>query len=105
MADFPVAIPDTSPWWVLPEEMSALYTQELRSEVGPAHPLHPMLDTLAVIAKCDASDDVVVQSRGDPHRYFVVHLTWSGKIDQMPDRFPGWGEVGLAELAALVAED
>lgn len=41
---------------------------------------------LAVIAKSEANDDVIVQL-GDG-RFDCIHLTWNGKIDAQPDQFP-----------------
>ncbi len=52
---------------------------ELRSEIGNEH----ILDNLdfELLAKRDDCDDVLVYST---ERYFIIHLTWSGKTEHNP---------------------
>lgn len=59
----------------------------LRKEISAAHPLFAL--NVQVIGRCTGSDDVVV-TLGDG-RVGVVHLTWQGRPDQFPDKYPGWG--------------
>jgi hypothetical protein len=39
MSRLPTPTPDGSTWWEMPAEMVAAYTDELRRDVGPQHPL------------------------------------------------------------------
>ncbi|MDA0150266.1 hypothetical protein [Vibrio sp. LaRot3] len=74
------------PWWHLDENVSvrAGIQKELQCEIGPKHPLW-QLKPMA-IAKNDANDDVIVLLNDG--RFACVHLVWSGKIDQFPDKYP-----------------
>jgi len=59
--------------------------QELKRELSTNHPLHGCNAT-AVAQRTD-SDDVLFQLENSPHKYAVVHLTWSGQTE--PDaRWP-----------------
>lgn len=51
-----------------------------------------------MIAKCAANDDVLVAVDDDFRRFFWVHLTFSGKIDQFPSRYPDAGPVLNSDL-------
>lgn len=80
-----VPIPEGTPWFYLDEEQSRHFTAELKREVGPEHILSEWHEKLLVIAKCAANDDVLVAVDDDFRRFFWVHLTFSGKIDQFPE--------------------
>jgi hypothetical protein len=88
MARVTLSIPEGSPWCQIPDTLADPFTEELRKEIGPDHFLFQFLSELKVIAKCDANDDVLVARIADPSSFYLVHLTWSGKYDQMPSHFP-----------------
>lgn len=101
MARVTLSIPEGSPWWPLPDNLAEAYTEELRKEIGPEHFLFQSLSELKVIAKCDANDDVLVAKIADASSFYLVHLTWSGKHDQMPSRFPSASIVQTDDLIQL----
>lgn len=57
---------------------------ELVREISPAHPLHDR-DPCVIGRRVD-NDDILVKTNDG--RFAVVHLTWSGRIDQYPDKYP-----------------
>ena len=59
----------------------------LASELTQAHPL--FLKQPKVFGRCIANDDVVAVLNDG--RIAVIHLTWKGKPDQYPDKYPPWG--------------
>lgn len=93
-----VPIQEGTPWFYLDEEQSRHFTAELKREVGPEHILSEWHEKLLVIAKCAANDDVLVAVDDDFRRFFWVHLTFSGKIDQFPSRYPDAGPVLNSDL-------
>lgn len=74
------------PWWNLAEseQVKVGIQKELGCEIGPPHSLWGFKPV--VIGKSDASDDVVVKLSDG--RFACVHLTWSGKTDQQPSKYP-----------------
>jgi hypothetical protein len=98
MARVILSIPEGSPWWQIPDNLADTYTEELKKEIGPEHVLFQYLSELKVIAKCDANDDVLVAKIADANSFYLVHLTWSGKYDQMPSRFPSASLVQADDL-------
>ncbi len=103
MTDAPVTFPENSVWWYMPDDLAGAYSDELKKEVGPQHPLFHSLNDLIAIAKCDANDDVLVANVVDGSCFYLVHLTWSGKHDQMPNRYPGSTMIKLADLQEFFA--
>ncbi len=97
-------IPDGSPWLYVDGELSDGITQELRKEVSPQHMLYPWIENLVAIAKCSANDDVIVADKDDIQNMFWVHLTWSGKIDQYPDKYPSAAPIQKAHLQRFFLE-
>ena len=93
-----VPIPDGSPWFYVDEKHSENLSEELKSEIGPKHFLFEWYEKLVVIAKCGGNDDVLVAINDDFRRFFWVHLTFSGKVDQLPSRYPDAGPVLNADL-------
>jgi hypothetical protein len=93
-----IPIPERCPWFYVDKELSNSLTSELRKEVGPEHFLYQWYEKLVVIAKCEGNDDVLVARNDDFVLFFWVHLTWSGKIDQFPSRYPDAGPVLNADL-------
>jgi hypothetical protein len=63
--------------WTPPHSPEAL-VMELQREVGPDHPLFAKATRALAVAR-DRDDVLFEIADGDPHRYAVVHLTWSGK--------------------------
>jgi len=88
----------------LDKELSEHLTSELKREIGPEHFLYEWYEKLLVIAKCGANSDVLVAINDDFRRFFWVHLTWSGKIDQFPSRYPDAGPVLNADLVQFFDE-
>jgi hypothetical protein len=68
-----------SPWRTpIPNSELAL---ELKREVGPGHPLFSK--SVKALALAIDRDDVLFEiSEGTTRRYAVVHLTWSGHMEQ-----------------------
>lgn len=62
-----------------PEGHKLALEKELATEVGSDHILSNKI--LSVIAKREDCDDILLSSENN---YFVVHLTWSGKIEESP---------------------
>ncbi|WP_076589159.1 hypothetical protein [Vibrio ostreicida] len=52
---------------------------ELDREIGCGHVLNKL--NFELLAKRDDCDDVLLSSKD---RYFIVHLTWSGKAEKKP---------------------
>jgi len=100
-----VPIPEGCPWQYLDEEHSRFFTSELRSEIGPEHFLSSWANTLIVIARHSGSDDVIVADTDNIRNLFWVHLTWSGKIDQFPDKYPSVGRVPNSDLLGFFLEE
>ena len=96
-------IPDNSDWFYTDEALSKRITEELRREVGPQHPLFSIAESLVVIAKCDANDDVLVHNPEGKGQLFCVHLTWAGKHDQMPTKFPWFVKISNDDLTQFFA--
>ncbi|MEV6373745.1 hypothetical protein [Micromonospora musae] len=74
-------------WWDLRldgpverEQRQALH-QELLTEVAAGHPLHHR--TVIVVAKSEASDDIVVHLPATTE-WARVHLTWKGSAETPP---------------------
>lgn len=65
------------------DELASLQ-RELSKELTDVHPLASLEPR--VIGRCSASDDIVVELNDG--RLAIVHLTWCGKPDQFPDKFP-----------------
>lgn len=73
----------------------------LERELSAAHPLFSR--SPKVIGRCRATDDVVV-SLGDGS-FAIVHLTWQGKPDQFPDKYPAWtGVQTIEQLNGYIAQ-
>ena len=93
-----IPIPKRCPWFYVDKELSIGRTSELKKEVGPEHFLYQWYEKLVVIAKCEGNDDVLLARNDDFGLFFWVHLTWSGKIDQFPSRYPDAGLLLNADL-------
>lgn len=93
-----IPIPERCPWFYVDEELSNSLTSRLKKEIGPDHFLFQWHAKLVVIAKCEANDDILVACNDDFRRFFWVHPTWSGKIDQFPARYPDAAPVLNADL-------
>ena len=98
------AIPENSPWFYVDGELAEGITQELVAEVGPRHRLYPHIASLVVIAKCGANDDVIAVDTSDYQSAFCVHLTWSGKIDKYPEKYPSAAAIPEADLGRFFRE-
>jgi hypothetical protein len=71
------------PWHPLDSNETTLQ-RELENEVSPAHPLWQK--GAVVIGRREDKDDVAV--RLNDGRVACVHLTWQGKVDAYPDKYP-----------------
>lgn len=73
------------PWYPIESETEQHSIQiELIKEISPAHPLwgtNPV-----AIGRNQGCDDVLLII--NESRFAIVHLTWTGKCDQYPDKFP-----------------
>ena len=96
-----VPIPENCPWFYPDEEQSQHFTAELRKELGAEHFLYQWRSKLVVIAKCAANDDVVVVHEDDFGKMFWAHLTFSGKVDPVPCKFPSAAPVPNADLVTF----
>ncbi|GKY88585.1 hypothetical protein [Sinisalibacter aestuarii] len=66
-------------WGGLTPEQAALFTAQLRAELGRDHPFRRFFATGAIraIGAADGSDDVVFAIAGWDAPYFASHLTWA----------------------------
>ncbi len=97
-------IPENNVWFYIDEMWAKGITQELQSEVGPQHPLFHLAQRLVVIAKCGANDDVLALDPEETGQVYCIHLTWAGKHDQMPSKFPSFVKVSSRELAQFFCQ-
>ena len=65
----------------------------LERELSIAHPLFNL--NPKVIGRSSASDEVVVSLKDGSLAF--VHLTWQGKPDQYPEKFPAWSRIQTIE--------
>jgi len=98
MAELP-HIPEGTVWFYADASHSEGLTRELRSEIGPLHPLFNFSERLVVIAKCAANDDVLALDTEDKRSVFCVHLTWAGKHDRIPTKYPSFLKVPDGDLS------
>ncbi len=65
-------------WVGLAPGQGRAFLDQLRRELGPAHPLAPLIARRAVraVAVAEGSDDVVFRIRGWQAPFAVVHLAW-----------------------------
>ncbi|MBU1218785.1 hypothetical protein KKF97_03160 [Myxococcota bacterium] len=73
------------PWYPVESETEQHSIQiELLKEISPVHPLwgtNPV-----VLGRHQGCDDVLlILNEG---QFAIVHLTWTGKFDQYPDKYP-----------------
>jgi hypothetical protein len=69
------------PPWRTPVSNPEVLELELKREVGPTHPLYSK--PVRALALAVDRDDVLFEiSEGTTRRYVVVHLTWSGHMEQ-----------------------
>jgi hypothetical protein len=59
----------------------------LASELTSVHPLFSFQPK--ILGRCRSNDDVVAILNDG--RIAVIHLTWKGKPDQNPEKYPSWG--------------
>ena len=71
--------------WIKVSPLEINFEAELKKELGIGHPLFGR--TVRAIARRADNDDVLFEVSGCLRPFAVVHLTWSGKIDQDP-RWP-----------------
>jgi hypothetical protein len=100
------AIRFIEPWHALDDSHAAesdALVAELRQELTPLHPLFGQPFT--AIARRQDCDDVLFRVGVAPHRYAVVHLTWTAKPERAPE-FP-WTEIfnSLDEFVARMKQD
>lgn len=93
----PLSIPQDSAWRLVDEDYSRRLLPALKREVGPGHKLFELLDHAKVIAADGASDDRLLEIRGDETRLFLVHPTWS-QIQSNNPNWPHSQEVTVEEL-------
>jgi dissimilatory sulfite reductase related protein len=67
--------------------------------------LHPLFDKAPrIIGRSTASDDVVASLNDGSFAF--VHLTWQGKQDQYPEKFPSWSRIpSIEHLNAYIEQD
>lgn len=72
-------------WVGLTAEQGPAFLRQLARELGPGHPLAPLIAARRVraVAVAAGSDDVVCRIRGWRAPWAVVHLAWP-----VPDRRP-----------------
>ncbi|MFD0694964.1 hypothetical protein ACFQZT_12730 [Paenibacillus sp. GCM10027628] len=70
-----------APWRLVHEDEKAGLVKELRKELNDDHVLKNVF--VRAIARSDASDDVLFELEGDEYTFAQVHLTWSGKQEQL----------------------
>jgi hypothetical protein len=69
------------------EDEAAVLQEELGKELSDKHPMFKYKPR--IIARDEASDDVLaILNNGT---FASIHLTWSSKVDQFPDKFPSTG--------------
>ena len=72
---------------------------ELNRELNPNHPLYGV--TVKILAKRQDRDDILLEHNNE---YYIVHLTWSGKLE--PGEFPVTKHFpNLKALSNQLAED
>lgn len=75
MSSDPITLP--LGWYPATPQDEKRLMDELQREIIPGHLLYGK--QIRVIAhRDDATDDILVSHQDQPHRYTVVHLTWSG---------------------------
>ncbi|MFD7667461.1 hypothetical protein [Streptomyces sp. NPDC059788] len=70
-----------APWWVPDGGLHSL-ERELHRELPPDHPLYGA--RVRAAARCEACDDVLFHVTDRALPWAVVHLTWSGRQEQLP---------------------
>ncbi|WP_143707483.1 hypothetical protein [Uliginosibacterium sp. TH139] len=74
----------------------------LDQELSISHPLFS--EAPKVIGRSTSGDDVVAQMNDGS--FALIHLTWQGKPDQIPEKFPAWSRVKTVEhLNSVIAQD
>ena len=81
-----LASDDVKPPWIAIDGSAALEA-ELAQELGDQHSL--LGATARAIARREDSDDVLFRLDAGPALFAVVHLTWSGRVEQDP-RWPAF---------------
>lgn len=73
----------------------------IESELTPAHPLFSLQPK--VFGRCVANDDVAALLNDG--KIAVIHLSWKGKPDQFPEKYPSWGCFSTVEAFNRAIED
>lgn len=73
----------------------------LESELTKAHPLYSYRPK--PFGRCIANDDVAALLNDG--RIAVIHLSWKGKPDPYPDKYPSWGCFNTVEAFNRAIED
>lgn len=71
--------------WKKADENDQKLILELKKELAPSHFLYGK--NVEILARRKDNDDVFFEVKSTPVCYAVVHLTWSGQVDQDP-RYP-----------------
>lgn len=98
----PLSIPEDSRWELVDEDHSQLLLTQLKREIGPSHKLFGLLKQATVIAADGASDDRLLEIRGDKRRLFIVHPTWS-PVQSDSSHWPRSQEVTEKEAYEVLA--
>ncbi len=85
-------------WSALGLRAQKAYTLEFRREMAVPHPLADYKQSAWAVASCDGNDDTLLWDFSRPEQFFRVHLTWGGKPDQFPDRYPSWVALSVADM-------
>ena len=89
-----------TPWRAVYDEASL--QKALERELSAQHPLFNKAPR--IIGRSAASDDVVA-SLNDGSLAFI-HLTWQGKPDQYPEKFPAWTRIpSIEQLNTYIEQD
>lgn len=71
------------PWRRVDESTAKIFEEELAKELAPSHVLYPRKELLRAVWRLDGSDDILFEGT-QSGEYFVVHLTWSGAVEDDP---------------------
>jgi hypothetical protein len=63
-------------WEAVSGDRAMIFKSQIVREVSSGHALFHILDRIAVVARDDASDDVLAIDQENAEEAHVVHLTW-----------------------------
>ncbi len=81
------------------------FEEEFRRELGPGHALFDVGDKARAVAGRVDNDDVLFWLGEEDGRFAVVHLTWSGRAEAIPEAPSSWIFASLDDFAESMAAE